>query len=345
MKSFKHLDCTTKALGVAGLAGVVMLSGCCTKSYKSASYKHSSSSYASAAPEGNYSAATTAQAQAQTPTPTGRTEENAKNMVVPLYQENVNVGKREVDSGTVRLRKVVKTETVNQPIELRREELVIERENGAAKGGEQVLAQPFQEQETVIRLKREEPVIEKQTVPAGAVTVQTRTTQEQRNIQAEVRREDIDIDKHGAQNVTIGQNVQGSARVENSGAGETATGKGAGSEANMITSPDQITPENAASYNGWRVRFSNAKVDQVIGDRLIVLNANNGQKVYVVSNEGENLKCKKGDTVMVTGTVKAGSATDAGLSGEAAQELSNRQVYIQAQNVQIGGNEGQNQDK
>src|SRR3954465_11927925 len=80
MNSFKHLDRTTKTLGVAGLAGVMMVSGCCTNSYKTASYKNTS--YASAAPAESYSATTTE--SAQTPTPTGRIEEsNAKNMVVP----------------------------------------------------------------------------------------------------------------------------------------------------------------------------------------------------------------------------------------------------------------------
>jgi len=270
-------------------------------------------------------------------------------MVVPLYQENVNVGKREVDSGTVRLRKVVKTETVNQPIQLRREEVVIERENGSGKGGEQVLAQPFQEQETVIRLKSEEPVIEKQTVPAGQIVVQTRTSQEQRNIQAEVRREDIDIDKNGAKNVIIGQNVGRSVRVEDSsGAGETTTGQttgtGAGIEANVITDPAQLTTSaNASTMNGRRVQLSHCKVHKVIGDRVVVLNANNGQQIYVLAND-QNPNLHEGDTVMITGTVKAGNQNDAGLTGEAVQELSNRPLYIQAQKIQTS-NQGQEQNQ
>lgn len=333
MNSFKHLDRTTKTLGVAGLAGVMMVSGCCTKSYKTASYKNTS--YASAAPAESYSATTTE--SAQTPTPTGRIEEsNAKNMVVPLYQENLNVGKREVESGTVKLRKVVKTETVNQPIELRHEELVIDRESGAAKGGEQVLAQPFQEQETVIRLKREEPVIEKQTSQSGQIVVQTRTAQEQRNIQAEVRREDIDIDRHGAKNVIIGENVHRSET--SSGAGETSsgqtTGTGAGVESNVITDPAQLSGSaNVSSLSGREARLSNCKVHRVMGDRLIVLKTDNGQNIYVVANE-KNENLKEGDKVTINGTVKT-NPTEAGLSGEAAQELSNRPCYIQAQQIQV----------
>src|SRR5256885_15168387 len=154
MKSFRHLHRAT-SIGFAGIAGLALVGGCCTKSYQTASYHTRTRSYASA-PRETYTT------REQAPPPTGRMETSANNMVVPLYEEKVNVGKREVEAGSVRLRKVVKTETINQPIELRHEEVIIDRDNGAAQG-QKVLAQPFQEEETVIRLKREEPVIENKT--------------------------------------------------------------------------------------------------------------------------------------------------------------------------------------
>jgi Domain of unknown function (DUF2382) len=46
---------------------------------------------------------------------------------VPISEEQVKVGTREVEAGAVRLRKVVHTEVVNQPVELRREEVIVER--------------------------------------------------------------------------------------------------------------------------------------------------------------------------------------------------------------------------
>src|SRR5256885_7750367 len=157
MNSFEYLRSGKSALTLAGVA-CIGLAGCCTKRYQSAYYQSSRPTY--------YSSTSTATTREQAPTPTGRTEYAATtgstNMVVPLYQESVNVGKREVEAGSVRLRKVVKTETINQPIELRHEEVIIDRDNGAAQG-QKVLAQPFQEEETVIRLKREEPVIENKT--------------------------------------------------------------------------------------------------------------------------------------------------------------------------------------
>jgi len=264
-------------------------------------------------------------------------------MVVPLYQESLNVGKREVEAGSVRLRKVVKTETVNQPVELRHEEVVIDREAGGSQGGNQILSQPFQEGETVIRLKQEVPVIEKQTTPAGEIVVQTRSAAQQTNIQAEVRREDIDIAKHGnAQNVIIGQNVHSSSTAINgaSGGAETSSGQSAGAQASIsaggtITDPAMLTMSaDASAVNGHRVQFSGLKVRRVIGERCLILNAGQGQHIYVVSNE-QTANAKTGDIVNVTGTVKAGNGSDAGLTGEASQELASKPFFIEAQRVEV----------
>ena len=148
-------------------------------------------------------------------------------VVIPLHEERVQVGKRVVESGAVRLRKQVTTETINQPVEIRRETLVIDRQNadgttsstefqggtsqtfsGSTSGGS--LAQPFDEGEIVIRLQREEPVVEKQIVPAGSIVVETRTDTQQQNIQREVRRETIDVEKIGnPENVIVSENLQG----------------------------------------------------------------------------------------------------------------------------------------
>jgi len=338
MNSFRHLNYAT-SLGVAGIAGLALLGGCCTKNYQSASYRpRAHASYATASAQESYTT------REEAPTPTGRAETSASaNMVVPLYQESLNVGKREVESGSVRIRKVVKTETVNQPIELRHEELVIDRDNGTAQSGNKVLAQPFQEEETVIRLKREEAVVEKQTSPAGEIVVQTRSAAHQTNIQAEVRHEDIDIDRRGnTQNVIIGQNVQRSVRVtESSGAAETAggqaTGAGASAQATVITDPATLTASSdAAQWSGRQVQFSGLKVRRVIGDRLLVVDAGNRRHLYIISNE-QAAQAKTGDLVNVSGYIKASadSRSATGLSAEAAQEISSRPFYIEAQKVEV----------
>ena len=42
-------------------------------------------------------------------------------------RKNLKIGKRTVDAGSVRLRKVIRTEIVNQPVEIRHEDVVVER--------------------------------------------------------------------------------------------------------------------------------------------------------------------------------------------------------------------------
>jgi uncharacterized protein (TIGR02271 family) len=115
---------------------------------------------------------------------------------IQLREEALKVGKREVEYGGVRLRKIIRTETVNQPVELSREEIVIER---VPVSGEQQAAttdMKFDEQEIYIPLRREEPVIEKTTRTREEVHVGKRRETERENVQGEVRREDVEIEHH-----------------------------------------------------------------------------------------------------------------------------------------------------
>jgi uncharacterized protein (TIGR02271 family) len=262
---------------------------------------------------------------------TAVTTSGTTNMVVPLYQEQVNVGKREVESGSVRLKKIVRTETVNVPVELRREEVVIDRDTTAKAQG-QAVGQPFQEQEMVVPLKREEAVVEKQTASAGQIVVQTRYSGERTNIQAQVRKEDIDIAKQGdAQNVIIGQGVHAAGAAESPGGQSYA-----GGSTTVITDPTMIsTTADPATLNGRPVRFENCKVRKVAGDRLLIIGTDT-QEVYVVPAQGTTLP-KEGDTVVITGTVKKSpaSASELGLTGDSAQTFGSQPIYVDARTIEV----------
>lgn len=148
-------------------------------------------------------------------------QQSGDQTVIPLYQESVRAGTREVDAGTVRLRKIVRTETVNQPVQIRRETVVIDREPGSgnvqSSGG-----QPFQEQEYVIRLKREEPVVETQVQQIGQIVARKQVQAQQQNVQRQIRRDEIDVVKQGnAQDVTISAEAQG--LINSNAAGGSAT--------------------------------------------------------------------------------------------------------------------------
>jgi len=174
-------------------------------------------------------------------------QQNAGETVIPLYEEQVRVGTREVDAGSVRLRKVVTTETVNQPVQVRRETVVIDREpagnQGQANAQQQQGATAFQEQETVIQLKREEPVVETQMVPAGRIVAQKKTQSQQQSIQRQIRREDVQVEKVGnPENVIISENVRSSRQREATGASGGSSGQNQGSGTNSNNSSTGENP-------------------------------------------------------------------------------------------------------
>jgi uncharacterized protein (TIGR02271 family) len=259
------------------------------------------------------------------------------NMVVPLFKESLVVGKREVDDGAIRLKKIVKTDTVNQPVELRHEEVVINRDMNAQPAQAQA-AQPFAETETVIHLTREEPVIEKRTVSDGEVVVQTHVSVQQTNIQDQVRHEDVDLTKVGnPQNVTIGQNLQSSVSTESMGAAESPGGRAAGasSASGGITDAAMLTSSaDASALAGRAVQLYGLEVRRVIGDRLLVLSSGTGQSVYALSTYPTQTP-RVGDVVDVTGTVKQrpASISDLGLNQDAGQALTGQSFYIDARNI------------
>ena len=114
---------------------------------------------------------------------------------VPLTEEQVKVSKREVEEGAVRLRKVVKTETVNQPVELKREEVVVERVSKDDPNA--IPADAFKEGEIHVPVKREEAVVEKTAHVTGEVKVRKEAHTDTKHVQETVRKEDVKVETEG----------------------------------------------------------------------------------------------------------------------------------------------------
>lgn len=118
---------------------------------------------------------------------------------VPLAEERLDVDKREIEAGLVRLRKVVKTEVVHLPVELRREEIIVERvEPGAAASavdGETHAFGAQQGDEIVIPLVKEEAIIQKQSKVFSEVRVHKITHTETKQIHETIRREDVVVEQ------------------------------------------------------------------------------------------------------------------------------------------------------
>jgi uncharacterized protein (TIGR02271 family) len=116
---------------------------------------------------------------------------------VPVSEEHVKIGKREVESGGVRLRKIIRTDTVNQPVELQREEIVVERVPTKDRAPTRTDV-AFREEEIYVPLRREEAVIEKYTETKEEVRVGKKRELDHRDIRETVRREDVEIERTDA---------------------------------------------------------------------------------------------------------------------------------------------------
>jgi uncharacterized protein (TIGR02271 family) len=125
-------------------------------------------------------------------TDTGTTVTGQDQVNVPLSEEQLQVGKRQVEAGRARIRKVVHTEQVEQPIELQHEEIEIER---VAPDAATVPEGAFQEQEIEVPVMREEPVVAKEAQVTGQVTVNKNVQTETQTVGDQVRKEDVEIDR------------------------------------------------------------------------------------------------------------------------------------------------------
>jgi len=120
---------------------------------------------------------------------------------VPLSEEELVVGKRQVQAGNVRLRKIVRTEHEEVPVQLTREEVDIERVPAAEAQSMTVPDNAFQEETIDVPVMEEEPVAAKEAHVTGAVRLEKEAETTTRTVGADVRREDVELDAEGNPNV------------------------------------------------------------------------------------------------------------------------------------------------
>ncbi len=105
-------------------------------------------------------------------------------------EEELRVGKREVDAGRVRLRKWVETEPVETDVELRRETAHVTRESIDEPVGDRELG----DEEIEVPLHAEEAVVQKQTVAKERISVDTDVETERQTVSDEVRKERVEVE-------------------------------------------------------------------------------------------------------------------------------------------------------
>jgi stress response protein YsnF len=268
----------------------------------------------------------------------GMTAAGTNEVVIPLYQEKVTIGKQESDS-TVHLKKSVVTETVNQPVELRRETLTIDRTTGAGNVATTAPSQgqPFQEQDFTIQLHREDPLIQKQVVQSGQVVALRKESTEQINIQSQARHEDIAVDKGNVPGVTVSEAVGGatSPGEESRGAAPSTQTSTSGTITDMKSLAPTTDPQSVA---GHHVQLSNIKVQEIVNPYVIAIGSDtDSTRVYAYLHQPiQNLKV--GDKVNLSGTIRQPStvtSVTAAAGGEGSQRLNAQPFFLEAQSAQL----------
>jgi uncharacterized protein (TIGR02271 family) len=112
-----------------------------------------------------------------------------------LSEEELAVGKRRMEAGEVDIHKRVETEHVSRPVTTTREEAVIERRpitDASMAAGARI-----EGDEIHVPLMEEEAVVEKRVVPKEELVVKKREVQETETVEADLRRERVDVDREG----------------------------------------------------------------------------------------------------------------------------------------------------
>lgn len=167
------------------VATVLLMAGCASSSHQTASY----STRAEGAPA--------IQQNTEVIAASGGVE-NREQADIQLHKEEMVVGKKDVSNGGVVIRTVVTTENVSQPVELQREEYVIERVPASEATANQNQT-AFQGQEIYIPLTREEPVATKRTLVTEKVEIGKRIETDHQTVSTPVRSEDVQITKVSGQ--------------------------------------------------------------------------------------------------------------------------------------------------
>lgn len=113
---------------------------------------------------------------------------------IPVVEEQLNVGKREVQRGGVRVIKRMREIPVHESVELRAEHVHVERRPADRPAG----ADAFREQTIEMRETAEEPVVEKTARIVEEVVVGKDVREETTDIRDTVRRTEVDVEHLGA---------------------------------------------------------------------------------------------------------------------------------------------------
>jgi uncharacterized protein (TIGR02271 family) len=125
---------------------------------------------------------------------TARAEDRTSTRLTRSADE-LRIGKRRVETGELRVGRHVETEHVSQPVARERERVVIERRPASADApGEASISESG---EVRVPVTEEQIVVEKRPVVQEELVISKEGVSETEHVEADVRREEFDIDKTG----------------------------------------------------------------------------------------------------------------------------------------------------
>uniref|UniRef100_UPI00104180D9 YsnF/AvaK domain-containing protein n=1 Tax=Actinomadura roseirufa TaxID=2094049 RepID=UPI00104180D9 len=106
-------------------------------------------------------------------------------------EEQLRIGTERHESGRIHVRKWVETETVERTIPISHEEIKIDRE--PITGGRPDAAMSVSEDDRVIILYEERPLLSTEIIPVERIRISTRQVQDEQTVRGEIRKERIEV--------------------------------------------------------------------------------------------------------------------------------------------------------
>jgi uncharacterized protein (TIGR02271 family) len=120
---------------------------------------------------------------------------NATDEVIPIAEEELHVGKREVNRGRVRLHSRIVERPVQEQVSLREERVEVQRRpvSGTTQAGT-ISGDPFQERTIEVEERAEEAVVSKEARVVEEVVVRKEADQRTETVSDTVRRTEVDVE-------------------------------------------------------------------------------------------------------------------------------------------------------
>ncbi len=132
----------------------------------------------------------------------GRSIQSGDEVAIPVVEENLRVGRREVDSGGVRVTQRVEEQPVREQVTLRDETIEVERvpvDRPVDPATMRDLDEAFIPVSVEMRERDEVPVVDKQARVVEEVVVDKEVRERTETVEGTVRRTDVDVQEVGGE--------------------------------------------------------------------------------------------------------------------------------------------------